>query len=135
MNFMANRPFGITILSIFGMLKGLATLLVGILLLFGGTFLASGNQYLPMLVPSVTMGVVIGVTGIAVSAAGLIIFAIYMGLFRMSSLAMWIILLVEALSLMGGLLSLVAKDYNAVWGTIWSVIIVTYLWSKRDRFV
>lgn len=131
---MAKRPLGITIFSLLGMLRGVVIIALGSMLVVGGAFLTTGNQYLAMILPSVAIGTVIGLAGAAILAAGLLVFLLYFGLFRMNAIAFWIIFILEAVSMLGGLFVLASQDYSAIWGTIWSVAIVTYLWAKRGIF-
>lgn len=131
---MAKRPLGISVFSLLGMLRGFIIMAAGAMLVAGGAFLATGNQYLAMILPGAAMGIVIGFAGLAAFAIGLLVFLIYFGLFRMNVIAFWIVFLVEAVSLLVSLATIAIHDYSAVWGTIWSVAVVAYLWAKRGLF-
>lgn len=132
---MANRPLGVAVLGILGMLKGLLLIMLGFAMLLGGTLLGGLGLTFLSAVPSFLFAALFGLVGLSFLVAGFIFLAIYYWLYQMKKIGLWIVMFMEALSVIGGIFGLASNLHReSLFGILWSLIVLSYLWMRRDMF-
>jgi uncharacterized membrane protein (DUF2068 family) len=122
---MAERPLGITIISILGFIGAFLTVIGGIALSSLGTFLTA------MLGPLGALG---ALAGIALIVVGIVQFVISYGLWKMKKWAFYIEMILLALGVVLGILSLVTGSFTSIISIIIEALIIYYLYTKRTLF-
>ncbi len=117
----SERPLGVTIISILGFIGAGLLVLAGIAMLgFGGMMGSLGMM-------GGLLGGVGAMMGIVLLASGILLFAVYYGLWNMKRWAWIVTMVLEGLGLLSGLASMSIS-------LVVPAIILWYLWTKKDLF-
>ena len=125
---MAQRPLGVTIIAGLGLLKNILLFLLGLAILVGGSLLGLLGGL------GIVFGALAGIIGVVVLIFGLVGIVIYWMLWNMKKLGMWIVIILEVLSLLASLAGLVAGSLASIIGVAWSGIVIWYLWKNQKIF-
>ena len=118
----AERPLGVTIISVLGYIGAILMALAGIAMMaFGG--LAGSLGALGLLLGSTGI-----IAGVVLIAMGIITFVVSTGLWNLKKWAWTVTMILEGLSVLGSLMSV------NIAGLIIPVIIVYYLYTKKEIF-
>ncbi len=120
---MADRPLGLTIICILGFIGAIIGILSGIAIFGVGAIFGSlaGGTYGGL------FGAISWIIGIVTLVIGVVSLYAFYGLWNMKKWAWTLTMILEVISIIFGLTS-----FNPV--IIISVIIVIYLWMKKDIF-
>ncbi|UCD04202.1 MAG: hypothetical protein JSW73_00960 [Candidatus Woesearchaeota archaeon] len=125
---LADRPLGVTIIAVLGILGALITILGGLGASVGGTFLStfSGGT-----VAGLISGALLIALGIVLIIVGIIWLVSYYWLFKMKKLGWQLVIIFGIISL---ILNIIGFAAASKLGIVLTVIIIVYLWIKKDLF-
>lgn len=116
------RPLGVTVICILGWIGAILSIIGGIGIAFLGPLLGAFAE-----VPAMA-GVVVGFLGIVTLILGLVLLVAFYWLWQMKKTGWTIVMVLE---IIGIIMSLVSLN---IWNIIIPVIIVLYLYTKKDLF-
>ena len=123
---MAERPLGITIIAILGIIGAIILVIAGIILLIVGAALVA------FLGPLAGLGII---GGIVVLIIGIVQFAISYGLFKMKKWALYIELILLIIGIVSSIVMMAyIGDLTQIISIIVYAIIFYYLYTKRTLF-
>ena len=123
---MAERPLGVTIIAILGIIGAIISVIAGIILLFVGAALVA------FLGPLGALG---AVAGVIVLVIGIVQLAISYGLLKMKKCALYIELILLIIGIVGSIVMMAyVGDLTQIISIIISAVIFYYLYKKRTLF-
>ncbi len=127
---MAERPLGITILSILGFLGGFLEIIGGIMLLALGAFMVPFIESLGFL------GSIAGILLLTIILViiGIVQFVASYGLWKMQKWGYYIEMIMFSIGIVFAIISLALSDFSAIITIVIYALILYYLYSKRKLF-
>jgi len=122
---MAERPIGITIISMLGFLGAALLIIAGIGLLALGSFMAE------LLGPLSALG---SIAGAVVLVIGIVQGVLSYGLWKLKKWALYIEMIFLVLGILSSLMTIMASMITSVIQIIISALILYYLYTKKSLF-
>ncbi|MCP8304924.1 MAG: hypothetical protein H3Z50_05610 [archaeon] len=127
------RPLGVAILAVLGIIGSILAIVGGVIFIVSGTFLAEAieaaiAQY--GIIPGVDIGLIlasIAIIGAVVLVIGVIGVIIGWGLWKGRNWARIIVIIFSILGIISGLLPLIYLDISGLVGVVIDIIIIYYL--------
>jgi len=125
-------PLGINIISILILISGILTFLIGVFFTIGYFAINTVKEVLPEILT--VMSPILLVLGIVLILFGIFRFILFSALRKGRNWARWFIIIVESLTILGGIMSIISGNYAISISVIISGVIVGYLiFSKKVK--
>lgn len=128
----SKRPTGVTIISILGFLLSLMMLITGVAAIGFSSFFGSAAEQTIGVSGFGSVFIVLGIIMLIVGIVGIIAFYL---LWKMKKSGMMLVMIVGVLSIISSVLQMKTISASGLVGIILWIIILVYLFKKKDMFV
>ena len=125
---MAERPTGVTIISLLGFLGGIISVLAGIAFLIAGGIAGAFGGFAGIL------GVLGAAAGLVFFILGIIQLVVAYGLWKMKKWGLYIQMLLLIIGILMNIVTAMGNPAFGIVGIVISAVILYYLYTKRDLF-